>query len=194
MAQHDQCLQPVLLRPGGGGHQSGGGRPPDSPPAAAPVGAAPVAAARSRHAGWEPAGAPRQLHGHRGPGGDREDPGVHFGAAGFGAAVGAVAGRAAAPPLLAHHRSDRPWAGAGLPGQRRAMAMGRVSGLAWGIVGVGGFSCSAVTARQLGREGLGIGLTTGLPSLLAARSFWESVWCSSARSTSCICSCGGWRG
>ncbi|WP_322758009.1 hypothetical protein [Synechococcus sp. CBW1107] len=56
-------------------------------------------------------------------------------------------------------------------GSGAAMAMGRVSGLAWGIVGVGGFSCSAVTARQLGREGLGIGLTTGLPSLLAASIF-----------------------
>jgi drug/metabolite transporter (DMT)-like permease len=38
-------------------------------------------------------------------------------------------------------------------------------------VGVVGFSCSAVTARRLGREGLGIGLTTGLPSLLAALVF-----------------------
>lgn len=51
------------------------------------------------------------------------------------------------------------------------MASGRLAGLGWGLVGVAGFSCSAVTARRLGREGLGLGLTTGLPSLVAALVF-----------------------
>jgi drug/metabolite transporter (DMT)-like permease len=56
--------------------------------------------------------------------------------------------------------------GSGMP-----MASGRLAGLGWGLAGVVGFSCSAVTARRLGREGLGIGLTTGLPSLVAALLF-----------------------
>ncbi|MCT0223885.1 EamA family transporter [Synechococcus sp. CS-1328] len=56
--------------------------------------------------------------------------------------------------------------GSGVP-----RGMDRLSGLAWGGVGVAGFSCSAVTARRLNRDGLGIGLTTGLPSLLAALLF-----------------------
>ncbi|EDY38036.1 conserved hypothetical protein [Cyanobium sp. PCC 7001] len=61
--------------------------------------------------------------------------------------------------VLASHSSGGP------------MGMHRLAGLGWGALGVAGFSCSAVTARRLGREGLGIGLTTGLPSLLAALVF-----------------------
>ncbi len=56
-------------------------------------------------------------------------------------------------------------------GSGTPMVSGRLAGLGWGLVGVAGFSCSAVTARRLGREGLGIGLTTGLPSLVAALLF-----------------------
>ncbi|MFQ6538206.1 MULTISPECIES: hypothetical protein [Aphanothece] len=56
-------------------------------------------------------------------------------------------------------------------GRGEPMGMDRLAGLGWGGLGVAGFSCSAVTARRLGREGLGIGLTTGLPSLLAALVF-----------------------
>jgi len=50
--------------------------------------------------------------------------------------------------------------------------MHRFAGLGWGGVGVLGFAASAVTARLLGREGLCIGLTTGLPSLVAALVFY----------------------
>jgi drug/metabolite transporter (DMT)-like permease len=56
-------------------------------------------------------------------------------------------------------------------GSGAPMGMHRLAGLGWGAVGVAGFSCSAVTARRLGQEGLGLGLTTGLPSLLAALVF-----------------------
>lgn len=50
--------------------------------------------------------------------------------------------------------------------------MNRLAGLAWGGVGVLGFAASAVTSRLLGREGLCIGLTAGLPSLVAALMFY----------------------
>ncbi|QEY33013.1 DMT family transporter [Synechococcus sp. RSCCF101] len=56
-------------------------------------------------------------------------------------------------------------------GGEAAGGMHRLAGLLWGAVGVLGFAASAVTARLLGQQGLGIGLTSGLPSLLGALVF-----------------------
>ena len=56
-------------------------------------------------------------------------------------------------------------------GTATSVAVDWPMGLFWALVGVAGFSCSAVTARQLGHERLGIGCSTGMPSLVAACLF-----------------------
>ena len=57
-------------------------------------------------------------------------------------------------------------------GRSSPMGTDMLAGLAWGFVGVTGFSVSAVSAKRLSQEGLCIGLTTGLPSLVAAGVFF----------------------